>query len=69
MKKLLSIATLAAVATSVVISASGCRQGLGERCQVNADCAPNICSQSEPKVCIKVNDETNDIDATVPDGP
>lgn len=72
MKKLISAAvTLAAVATLVAVAtlAAGCRQGLGERCQVNADCAPNICSQSEPKVCIKRDDNTNDIDATVPDAP
>jgi hypothetical protein len=63
-----AVTTLAAVASLVAVAtlAAGCRQGLGERCQVNADCAPNICSQSEPKVCIKADDNTNDIDATVP---
>jgi hypothetical protein len=34
------------------ISGVGCKQGLGERCQVTADCAEGICSSSEPKVCV-----------------
>jgi hypothetical protein len=33
------------------LSLSGCKQGPGERCQVNSDCADGDCSQAEPKVC------------------
>lgn len=52
---------------------TGCKQGLGELCQVNADCASNHCSMSDPQIC--VSDKSNnmgDIDAMVPppsDGP
>ena len=52
---------------------TGCKQGLGERCQVNSDCASNHCSMSDPQICV-TNESNNmgDIDATVPppsDGP
>jgi hypothetical protein len=33
------------------LSLTACKQGPGERCQVNADCAEGNCSQAEPKVC------------------
>jgi len=34
------------------LCAAGCKQGRGERCQVEADCAAGlICKQSDPKVC------------------
>jgi len=62
-KKLLVLALLA-------ISPSGCDQGLGERCQVNADCASNICSKSNPQVCVSKDDMSMmGIDATVPPAP
>ena len=37
----------------VVLSLSlvGCKQGAGERCQRNSDCADGNCSQAEPRVC------------------
>ncbi len=60
MKKLLVLALLA-------ISPSGCKQGLGERCQVNADCDSNICSKSSPQVCVSAEDQSQtQIDAEVP---
>ena len=63
MKKLLVLALLA-------ISPSGCKQGLGERCQVNADCDSNICSKSSPQVCVSVDDMSQtQIDAEVPPAP
>ena len=30
---------------------AGCKQGIGERCQQNSDCASGICSKSDPRVC------------------
>jgi len=45
-KTLLAIALLA-----LVPSMTGCKQGPGERCQVNSDCADGNCSQAEPRVC------------------
>jgi hypothetical protein len=30
---------------------AGCKQGIGERCQQNSDCASGICSSSPPMVC------------------
>jgi hypothetical protein len=43
---------------------TGCKQGIGERCQVNADCASNHCSMSDPQICVS-NESNNmgDIDA------
>jgi hypothetical protein len=54
--------------TIVLLSVSvlGCKQGRGERCQVNADCAEGICSQSEPKVCVTPGTSNADIDASAP---
>jgi hypothetical protein len=47
---------------------SACKQGNGQRCQVDSDCASNMCSSAEPRVCIGGTDDTADIDAT-PDSP
>lgn len=30
---------------------AGCKQGIGEHCQLDSDCASGICSKSDPKVC------------------
>lgn len=47
---------------------TGCKQGLGERCQINADCSSDHCSMSDPQVCVDTEGNTvGDIDATVPD--
>jgi hypothetical protein len=58
--------TLIAIALSFLLA--GCLQGLGERCQVNADCASNLCSGSDPKVCVTSgdNNDQSPIDAEVP---
>jgi hypothetical protein len=63
-KKLVTIALCFAVFS---LLAGGCKQGRGERCQVDADCASGlICSHAEPKTC---GDGTGDgIDADVPPG-
>lgn len=51
-----------------VLSLAGCKQGLGERCQVNSDCSTNHCSMSDPQVCVTTEgSNTGDIDATVPE--
>jgi hypothetical protein len=50
----------------VALWLAGCKQGLGERCQVNADCSSNHCSMSDPQICVS-NESNNmgDIDAMV----
>lgn len=59
------VGTLAMAAMAALLAVS-CKQGLGERCQVNSDCEGDLtCSQAE-KVCAAT--VTGDIDATVPDG-
>lgn len=47
------------------VLAAGCKQGRGDRCQVDSDCeSPLICSHAEPKTC---GDGTGEgIDAAVP---
>jgi hypothetical protein len=63
-KKWIAIALL-----SFSLFGTGCKQGLGERCQVNADCSDGLtCSNSDPKVCVTLGGGSNEpIDATVPD--
>jgi hypothetical protein len=56
------------IAITALLLAAGCKQGNGQRCQVDSDCASNMCSSAEPKVCIGGTDNTADIDAT-PDSP
>jgi hypothetical protein len=51
------------------LGALGCKQGIGERCQVNEDCEEGICSNSEPRVCRTTNDNDAPIDASVPVAP
>jgi hypothetical protein len=53
------------IAGLVFVSLAGCKQGLGERCQVDSDCAEGNCSQAEPKVC--GGDNASQLDAFVPD--
>jgi hypothetical protein len=51
-----------------VLGLTGCKQGVGERCQVNTDCASNHCSMSDPQVCVTAEgNNSGDIDATIPD--
>jgi hypothetical protein len=53
---------------ATVLLFAACKQGNGQRCQVDSDCESNMCSSAEPKVCIGGTDNTADIDAT-PDSP
>ena len=47
------------------VAAVGCKQGQGERCQVDADCADGLsCSQAEPKTC--GGDKQGQVDAETP---
>jgi hypothetical protein len=62
MKKLFAIVLFA-------VSASGCKQGLGERCQVNADCASGKCSMADPRVCVDDLNAMMPIDAVGPEAP
>ena len=36
---------------ALVPGIAGCKQGIGERCQQDSDCASGICSKSDPRVC------------------
>lgn len=63
MKKKLVIIALCSAVLSVL--AAGCKQGLGERCQVDADCADGLsCSLSEPRICD--DGASGDLDAGLP---
>ena len=35
----------------VALFATGCKQPLGARCQVNEDCESGVCSIAEPRTC------------------
>lgn len=49
-----------------VTGAAGCKQGLGERCQVNDDCSSGVCSSASPKVCVGEDNNQMPIDASLP---
>jgi hypothetical protein len=49
----------------IAVALAGCKQGLGDRCQINDDCAsPYVCNQAKMEC---QNTTTGGIDATVPD--
>jgi hypothetical protein len=50
----------------VAAGAAGCKQGLGERCQVNEDCSSGVCSSASPKVCVGDDNNQTPIDAMLP---
>ena len=51
----------------IALTLVGCKQGLGERCQINDDCtSPYVCNQAK-KECQETT--TGGIDATVLDSP
>jgi hypothetical protein len=53
------------IAIAISLMFVGCKQGNGQRCQVNSDCISNLCSRADPKVCIGEEDADQiDIDAT-----
>jgi hypothetical protein len=51
---------------ALALSAAGCKQDLGERCEVNSDCASGVCATASPKVCVSANGQTDQIDASDP---
>ncbi|HEX5061698.1 MAG TPA: hypothetical protein VFV99_20165 [Kofleriaceae bacterium] len=55
---------------AVLVSAVyvGCKQGDGDRCQVNEDCESDICNVAKG-TCAPAGGEMEEIDAGVPDGP
>ena len=65
MKTLFAIALLAVLAPSL----TGCKQGAGERCQVNSDCVDGNCSQAEPRVCGGNDSSQRDADPLPIDAP
>jgi len=59
------VTTWIAIILAAGLGLAGCKQGLGERCQVTADCDDGLtCSQAEPKTCGGLNEQQ--IDATIP---
>jgi hypothetical protein len=48
------------------LSAAGCKQGIGERCEVDDDCASGVCARASPQICVSSNQQTEQIDATLP---
>jgi hypothetical protein len=56
---------LAVLATATYV---GCKQGDGDRCQVNEDCESGVCNKAKG-TCASSGSATTDIDASVPDGP
>lgn len=58
-----------ALLSLVLASAAGitaCKQGEGERCQVDTDCDNLVCNQATKQCATSTG---GGIDATVPDGP
>jgi hypothetical protein len=45
----------------------GCKQSDGERCQVDEDCESGLCNMAKGTCASGTN--TEEIDASVPDGP
>ena len=54
------------IAIALSLSAAGCKQGLGDRCEVDADCSSGVCAMAAPKICVSANQQTDQIDASVP---
>jgi hypothetical protein len=50
-----------------VLLAAACKQGKGDRCQINADCASGLVCSAATGTCSDTT--TSGIDANVPDGP
>jgi hypothetical protein len=64
--KRVAIAVVAVVAIAAGFVA--CKQGKGDRCQVNADCESGLLCSSATGTCVG-SGAMNEIDATVPDAP
>jgi hypothetical protein len=55
-----------AIALFVAAGAAGCKQGIGQRCQVNDDCSSGVCSMASPKVCVSEDSNETPIDGMLP---
>lgn len=54
-----------AIALFLTAGAGGCKQGIGQRCQVNDDCSSGVCSLGS-KVCVSEDSNETPIDASLP---
>jgi hypothetical protein len=52
----------------VAIVVAGCKQGVGDRCQINADCADGLICNQAKNTC-QSQAGVGGIDAAVPDAP
>lgn len=59
----LRTAVIAAIASAALVA---CKQGRGDRCQVNDDCGPGLICNKATNTCQETGGG-GDIDATVPD--
>jgi hypothetical protein len=59
---------IAALGMGVVATLGGCKQGEGERCQVDDDCADGTCNQATSTCATSGTDKPIDA-AAPPDGP
>jgi len=59
-----AVFAVAAIAAGFV----ACKQGKGDRCQVNSDCMDGLLCSSATGTCVG-SGAMNEIDATVPDAP
>ena len=60
------IALVAAVVAAAAFVA--CKQGKGDRCQINSDCSGGLVCSPATQTCVVVG-ATDEIDAGVPDAP
>jgi hypothetical protein len=56
---------IAALGTVLGFGLGGCKQGLGDRCQVNSDCASGLVCSAATGTC--TNNTSGGIDAVIPD--
>ena len=63
MKKLLPVILLIA---GIAAAAASCKQGAGERCQVDSDCESGMCNTAEQE-CVGTGSNTGQFDANGPE--
>jgi hypothetical protein len=56
------------VVAAVAAAFAACKQGKGDRCQINADCQDGLLCSSATGMCVG-SGTMNEIDASVPDAP
>ena len=65
MKRLFGIVFVVAAAAAAFVA---CKQGKGDRCQINADCQDGLLCSAATGLCVG-SGTMNEIDASVPDAP